>query len=232
MKYIKDNYVIDFNLEILSMIQSTVLENALWLKTQTTYANMLKNDFNFNIKEIKKLQKYFTENKLSFHALPQILMTMDNNFNIDITELQKQRFKVVKLKKLEKLIKKLYLKVNIKSLYKKYENFYISKLNEINNFFKNVDIDSIYDFYGYKLGNINIVISFITGNFGIKYQDNLYCIKTFKLDENNRLILNNTLIPFLFHEFSHPYLTEIISKNKAKLDFIKRIIGRSFSKSK
>ena len=50
---------------------------------------------------------------------------------------------------------------------------------------------------------MNIIISFITGNFGIRYKNNLYCVKSFKLDENNELILKNTIIPFLFHEFSH-----------------------------
>ena len=41
MRYIKDNYIIDLNLEILSMIQSTVLENATWFK-KTSYINILK----------------------------------------------------------------------------------------------------------------------------------------------------------------------------------------------
>ena len=220
MKYIKDNYIIDLNLEILSMIQSTVLENTTWLNKRTTYIDMLKKDLNFNINEIKNLQKYFNENKFYFHVLPQILITMDNKFNIDITELDNQGFNVLKLKEFEKLVKELYLKIDINNLYKKYESFYTSRMNEIINFLKNFNIDSIYSFYGYKLGNMNIVISFITGSFGIKYKKNIYCVKSFKLDENNKLILSNTIIPFLFHEFSHPYISEIISKNIDKLNFI------------
>lgn len=232
MKYIKDNYLIDLNIEILSMIQSTTLENATWLKNQATYIDMLKKDLNFNIKEIKNLQKYFTKNQLYFHLLPQILITMDDNFNIDVTELEKQGLSTVKLKEFESLVKKLYSKININNLYKKYEDFYTSKMNEIINFLKNVNMNSIYDFYGYKLGDMNIIISFITGNFGIKYKNNLYCIKSFKLDENNKLILKNTIIPFFFHEFSHPYLSEIISKNIDKLNFINNNNFNNISKDK
>lgn len=43
MRYIKDKFIIDLNFEILSIIQSVALENAMWINySQIDYIDMLK----------------------------------------------------------------------------------------------------------------------------------------------------------------------------------------------
>lgn len=221
MKYIKDKFIIDLNFEILSILQSVALKNAMWINySQIDYINMLKKELNFNSSEIKNLINYFNKNNMAFHILSQVVITMDINYNIDIDELKKQRLDIEKLREFEKLVKALYLKIDMNNLFEKYKDFYISKINEVMSFLKNVNLDDIYDFYGYKIGEMSIVISFISGNFGIKYNNNIYCVKSLKLDDNNMIILKRSIIPFLFHEFSHPYVHEILSKNIDKLCFL------------
>ena len=221
MKYIKNNFIINLNFEILSIIQSVALKDAMWINySQVLYINMLKSELDFNCKEVKGLIDYFDKNNLAFHLLPQIVATMDNNYNIDIDYLKEQGLDVKNLEEFEKLVKELNLGIDINKIYIKYKDFYMSKLNEIIEFLKNVKLDIIYDFYGYKIGEINLVISFLSGNFGIKYKNDLYCYKSFKLDVNNNVILKKSIIPFLFHEFSHSYIHEIVSKYIDKLVFL------------
>ena len=92
---------------------------------------------------------------MSFHKLPQIILSMDNKFNIDVVELKKQGINIANIKEFEKLVKNLYLKIDLNYIYEKYKNFYTSKLNEITNFLKGVKVNYVYDFYGYEIGNLN-----------------------------------------------------------------------------
>lgn len=221
MKYIKNKFIIDLNFEILSIIQSVALKNAMWINySQIDYINILKKEIDFNSKEVQNLINYFIKNNMAFHILPQVTVTMDSNYNIDKDYLKEQGLDTKNLEEFEKLVKALYLKIDINSIFEKYKNFFISKLNEIILFLKNVNFDNINKFYGYKIGEMNVIVSFISGNFGIKYKNNIYCVKSFKLDENNVLVLKKSIIPFLFHEFSHSYIHEIISKNMDRLCFL------------
>jgi len=221
MRYIKDKFIIDLNYEILSIIQSVALENAMWINySQIDYIDMLKKEIDFNSNEIKNLINYFNKTSLAFHILPQVVIAMDSNYNIDMDELKKQGLDIKNIEEFEKLVQALYKKIDINTLFEKYKNFYITKINEIMLFFKDINLDNINKFYGYKIGEMNLIISFISGNFGIRYKNNTYCIKSFKLDKNNNLILKKSIIPFLFHEFSHPYVHEVISKNIDKLCFL------------
>ena len=91
MRYIKDKFIIDLNFEILSIIQSVALENAMWINySQIDYMNMLKKEIDFNSNEIKNLINYFNKTSLAFHILPQVVIAMDGNYNIDMDELKKQ----------------------------------------------------------------------------------------------------------------------------------------------
>lgn len=61
MKYTKDNYIIDLNLEILTLIQSKTLDQPTWINIkQKKYMEMLEKELNFNLKEIIDLKKFFT----------------------------------------------------------------------------------------------------------------------------------------------------------------------------
>ena len=124
MKYTKDNYIIDLNLEILILIQSKTLDQPTWINIkQKKYMEMLEKELNFNLKEIIDLKKFFTLNEMSFHKLPQIILSMDNKFNIDVVELKKQGINIANIKEFEKLVKNLYLKIDLNYIYEKYKNF-------------------------------------------------------------------------------------------------------------
>lgn len=221
MKYSKDIFIIDLGFEILSMLQSIALKNALWINySQEFYTSKLKEQINMNSEAVREIITFLSKEDFQFQKLAQIVASMNNDYNLDIDYLKHNEYDIDKIKSFEILVKRLFMENNINDIYIKYNEFYTSKLNDISKFLKDVKINDIYTFYGYQMGEFNIIVSFISGNFGIKYNNNLYCYKSFELNKNNNIILKKSTIPFIYHEFSHPYVKEIILKYTDKLSFI------------
>lgn len=230
MQYRNDIFIIDLRFEILSMLQSIAFKNAMWIKySQDFYIDKLREQINMNSEVVGKIITFLSDKDLQFSKLAQIVTAMDEDSNLDIKYLENNGYDISKIKTFEVLIKKLFEENNITDFYIKWEEFYTNKLKNISDFLKDIDMNDIYTFYGHKIGDSKIVVSFISGNFGIRYNNNLYCYKFFKLDQDFNLIFKKTIIPFIYHEFSHPYVSEIISKHSNKLSFVENHYNEIFN---
>lgn len=230
MQYRNDIFIIDLRFEILSMLQSIAFKNAMWIKySQDFYIDKLREQINMNSEVVGEIITFLGDKDLRFSKLAQIVTAMDEDSNLDIKYLENNGYDISKIKTFEVLIKKLFEENNITDFYIKWEEFYTNKLKNISDFLKDIDMNDIYNFYGYKIGDFKIVVSFISGNFGIRYNNNLYCYKFFKLDQDFNLIFKKTIIPFIYHEFSHPYVSEIISKHSNKLSFVENHYNAIFN---
>ncbi len=83
-----------------------------------------------------------------------------------------------------------------------------------------IDFNSIKDFYGFNLSDKIIVYLsfFVSGGFGFLSDDKSIIVLGVKYDsKKDSYGVSGTLVCKLIHEFSHPYIKEIVLNNKLSL---------------
>lgn len=151
----------------------------------------------------------------SYDRCIYIALSLNENYEIennkDIEEIVKynQNFNS---KDLSKFIKEFVDKIDYENLFRKYEN---NRRNYIKEFEEMIDTKGesitgiIESFYGYSKGKMNIILApFSRGNYGIKFNNEIYYISEVIVNKNNWPYT----LSLLFHEFSHPYINELGEK--------------------
>lgn len=231
-------FIVDMNFEILSVIEKEAFPNSDWLSSHNVYyIDKIKQLININSLEAQNVIKMFKKTKIpNYGRLYSFCEYIDDNFNFYnnymkmLKETKKKNMYTNKKNLLyfEKIIKEFFKSIDYQKIYnnliKDYENY----INEIKQWFcKDEYRDKIVNLYGKKLGDFVVICSFISGNFGGKDNGKIVFVRKFKILESNniKLSMGNTL-PFFFHEFSHPYISEIVSKYKKKLTNLKQLYNK------
>ena len=193
-----------------------------WLITfQNEYTtNLIKT---FKIKEFKELSNWLEKEYLGFYdSTSSLALLLDNNYQIKNQEFDhniKTRTGISDNKdgiEFNKLISKFTNEVNYNMFFESNNKMYQKTLKDVVKLPSNFNVQDIEEFYGYKKGSYNIILSpLIAGAFGISNNDDLYCIKGMYLKENE-YYSQETFIFNLFHEFSHPYVNPLYDKYKNK----------------
>ncbi len=157
-----------------------------------------------------------------------IALSLDENYNIvenkelrENVALKNDKFNK---EKLERLLKEFVVNSNYEDFYNNHKFFYDNIVNEYKKSMSKYNVfdeNVIQDFYGYKLGEMNIKLyNFTTGSMGILMGDSQYYIQRVDNiggDENNFKFKSK--INTIFHEFSHPYINPLVDKYYSEFDF-------------
>lgn len=204
------------------------LHKGLFIEEMPKYCNEFYEMYKKGISD--EFKKYIINYGMSGSwEIPAVIaLSLDENYNIIENEYLnlyvKKNMPNYNKEELEKNLKKFVMKSNYEKFYTNHNLFYSNivneykkSMNEFNVFDKNV----IENFYGYKIGNMEIKLyNFTTGSCGILVDKNIYYIQRVDnsgKDENNfkfKCKINN-----IFHEFSHPYIAPLVEKYFSDYDF-------------
>ena len=233
MKYVLHgniNFVIDLNYEILSILQKTARPESEWISfVNEKYVNKIKSNLNMNSKEIINILDLFKKYDFPFGEIRSYCDLMDEDYNIMLNykkhleinknNLQNYNMNFEKIKEFESACKSLFNSINYNDIYdllKEESYLYLSEIKEV--FDKDEYKNRLINFYGKQLGNFEIICSFVAGNFGSLVNGKQIFVRKFKITEDNHIKLNATAtLPFYFHEFSHPYVTELLNKYREEI---------------
>jgi len=177
----------------------------------------------FNIKKFKELYIWLEKDYLGFYdSTSSLALLLDDAYQIKNQKFDhniKTRTGISSendVIKFNKLIKEFINEINYDQFLKSNNKMYKKILKDVVKLPDNFNMSDIEEFYGYKKGSYNIILSpLIQGAFGVSDNDDLYCIKGIYLNANeyhdDRTFLFN-----LFHEFSHPYVNPLYDKYKSK----------------
>ena len=177
----------------------------------------------------KEFEDYILNGGLqSYGRCADIALHMDDNYNIierDTLDEVLLNDENVNINKLEVYIREFVKSTNYDEFIKSnddYYNFVIKKFYETLNCYKKVNINEIIDFYGYKKGEMNVLLlNFSKGSYGQTYKGDsyyIYGVKNISKVEGEFLLPDGIFIN-LYHEFSHPYINPLGKKyyNENKL---------------
>lgn len=154
----------------------------------------------------------------TYNRSVEIALSLDYNYNVVedgyIKKIKNTNTNFNQIK-LEKLLKRFVKKSNYNDFYLKHKNFYnflIDKYREALNKYVIFDESLLTNFYGYKKGNMNIILyNFTQGSFGYYNGTNIMnirCIQNIGKDEFNIEFGSHTIMN-CFHEFSHSYINPL-----------------------
>ncbi len=216
----KINYIINLKFELVSVLQAIGIPKAEWLYKDTDYFNMLAQEIDLTNKEVNKFIEYL-KNHLYFSALAEIMNSVNDN-EYDLQYLAKECNKDIGTLKIAiDLMENFFNTLNMPYLYAKYQNFYLKNLGKICEYYDKFNLNTICDFYNNYENTLNFNVSFISGNFGTRYKNNLFCTIKFPMEKLN-CILKKEKISFIFHEFSHPFVKKIIDRYSNQLNFVNK----------
>ena len=216
----KINYIINLKFELISVLQAISIPRAEWLYKDTEYFNMLLEEIDLTNENTIKLKNYLKEH-LYFSELALIINSVnEKKYDIEyLSQIKEYGKSLSTLKKIINLLEKFFDTIDLQYLYNKYKSFYLKNLKEVSEYYNKFNINKVNEFYNNYEYNLNLNVSFISGNFGIKYKNNIFAIIKFPLDRF-KIILNLSRINFIFHEFSHPFVNDLINKYFNKLNFV------------
>lgn len=226
------SFIIDLNYEILSILQKEADPKCEWISfINESYVNRIKNKLDMNSKSVIDMINFFKENSFPFGEMRTYCDCIDSDYNIldnykkwvdnDVKDWYKEKLTrdFSKIKELEEMCKLFFNSINYNDIYNLMQEDCNSYLKDIREYLDNEEYRTrLTDFYGKQLGKFLIICSFVAGNFGSLVNDKQVFVRKFIIDEDNHILLNpSSILPFYFHEFSHPYISELIYKYKGSI---------------
>lgn len=192
----------------------------LYVDTIPSYCNEFYELYRENIDG--ELIDYIRKGGLdTFNRSAEIALSIDENYDIVEDEYIKkieQSNPNFNKEKLEGLLKEFVKKSKYDEFYLNHRQFYdslIKKYREVLNKYTKFDESLITDFYGYKIGNMKIILyNFTQISFGYHNGEdviNVRCVQNIGKDENDIEFSSKDIIK-CFHEFSHPYMNSLGEK--------------------
>lgn len=204
------------------------LHKGLFIDEMPTYCNEFYEIYKKGITD--EFKNYITNYGMSGSwATPAVIaLSLDENYKIvesdDLHNTIEKYIRSYNKEKLESYLIEFVKKSNYEEFYTNHSLFYSNILEEYKKSMSSYNVfdeNVIEDFYGYKLGNMNInLYNFTTGSMGILIGNNQYYnqrVDNITKDENNfkfKSKINN-----IFHEFSHPYIAPLVENYCSNIDF-------------
>lgn len=230
------NIEYDKRLELIFGLQYVVskknnLSNYSWLNIvklppylngpYISYKNYDEEFYGMAINNISKDFEVFIINNGfgTYHKTAELALSLDNEYNLHNNGVNKTK---QELETISNYIKDFVEKSNYEEFYKNHKNYYdeIKKqFYENLNMYMRFNSKMLEDFYGFSIGNLNILLNNFGGNFSIKINDeNNYVDGIYnKSKDKDKLELEDGFIVRALHEFSHAFNRQFSVKYFEKL---------------
>lgn len=190
------------------------------------YVNDIINLININkYPEVIKYLNSYTDESL----IPTIALNMNDNYELSEEEIDYSKYqKYLEYKTLKDFaneIKKIAFDINWDSFFEAHKDFYNSMIERFSKFPSNLSLEELKKLYGISNAEFNYIPSVLmNGGFGIsnKSKTKLFYNRGFVFDKkiNDFYFDQEYLCECLFHEFSHPFINDLVDENFEKFEFI------------